>query len=349
MANTISLDELIARASTDPKGLVQLASVLFKLGDAAQARLLARHAMKAAPEDGEIARLASPLLARGVPRWHFMIVRDVRRNAAYEDALKRAISPETRVLEIGAGSAILAMMAARAGAASVVTCEAVPTIAETAEEIVALNGYADRVRVVAKKSGDLDPVQDMGGPADILVSEIVGNRLIGEDVLPVIEDAVSRLLKPGAKIIPSRGIVRVALARDPQIRRARMDTIDGFDLSPFNRLAPPSYLARQRGADLALISMPADLFDFDFQSGGPFPAATASATLTSTGGEANGIAQWIALQFDEEGWYENAPSAGAVSAWAVVFWPFPAPRDYPAGTQVEVFGQHDRKRMQVWA
>lgn len=349
MQNNASLDELIARASTDPMGLVRLASILFKLGNATQARQLAYQALKAAPDNGEVASFASSFLSKDVPRWHFSIVRDAVRNAAYEAALKRAVSPQTRVLEIGTGSAILAMMAARAGATDVITCETVPAIAEVAEDIVALNGYADRIRVVAKTSGDLDPMRDMGGPADILVSEIVGNTLLGEDVLPAIEDAVSRLLKPGAKIIPSRGIIRVALARDTDIARARMDTIDGFDLSPFNRLAPIAHRVQHNGARLDLMSAPADLFDFDFQSGGPFPAATASATLVSTGGEANGIAQWIALQFDAEGWYENAPSDERPSAWAIVFWPFPAPRDCPAGTRIEVFGQHDRRHLQIWA
>ncbi len=60
-------------------------------------------------------------------------------------------------------------------------------------------------------------------------------------------------------------------------------------------------------------------FDFDFQSGGPYPASDATAVLTSEGGQANGIVQWIALQMDEEGWYENAPDrGGAFSAWDTV-------------------------------
>ena len=168
------------------------------------------------------------------------------------------------------------MMAARAGAQQVTTCEMVSAIAEAARDIVALNGYADRVCVVAKKSSDLDPVADIGGPADVLVSEIIGNTIVGQDVLPVTEHAAQVLLKQGAKIIPGRGIIRVALAHDAAIHRTLMDTIDGFDLSPFNRLAPNSYQIRRGSEDLTLLSLPADLFDFDFQSGGPFPAMTAS-------------------------------------------------------------------------
>ena len=127
---------------------------------------------------------AGPLrhFLKGVPQWHFAIVRDAARNAAYEEALKRVVTPQTRVLEIGTGSGILAMMAARAGARYVITCEMVPAVAEAAQEIVALNGLSERVRVVAKKSHDLDAERDIGGRADVLVSEIVDNKLLGEGV-----------------------------------------------------------------------------------------------------------------------------------------------------------------------
>jgi hypothetical protein len=143
--------------------------------------------------------------------------------------------------------------------------------------------------------------------------------------------------------------VRVALAHDAKFHRARMDTIDGFDLSPFNRLAGASYRVPRGDARLTLLSAPVDLFDFDFQSGGPFPAATVATKVTSKGGRANGLAQWIALQMDENGWYENNPILGTSSAWAVMFWPFLAPRDCPRGTTVEVSGSHDSDRLRIWA
>ncbi len=348
MQNQVPLDLLIARAAADPQRLVRLAAVVFNLGDTARARELALKALRDAPDDADIRSRAAPILSKGVPQWHFAIVRDAARNAAYEEALKRVVTPQTRVLEIGTGSGILAMMAARAGARYVVTCEMVPAVAEAAQEIVALNGLSERVRVVAKKSHDLDAERDIGGRADVLVSEIVDNKLLGEGMLPATEHAVRCLLKPDGKVIPARGIVRVALARDAELQRERMDSIDGFDLSPFNRLAPSSYRIARGHTRLDLLSAPADLFDFDFQSGGPFPEAAASTIVTSAGGEANGVAQWIALQMDGEGWYENDPRPGTSSAWAVIFWPFHAPRDCPKGTAVEIFGHHNRKRLRIW-
>ena len=345
----ISLDAMIERSASDPKRLAHFASVLSALGDAQRAYALAREAIGAAPADSEVRSLASTVLRKKVPGWHFAILRDAGRNGAYDAALRRAVSAHTKVLEIGTGSGIIAMMAARAGARSVVTCEVVRTIADTAREIVALNGYADSVRVINKRSFDLDRQNDLGGPADILVSEIVDNMLIGEGVLPAIEHAHRHLLKRGGRVIPARGSVRVALARDAEFRHDSLAQIDGFNLSPFNRLASTYIAIRRDSPRLSLLSAPADLFDFDFQSGGPFAVESVKRSLVSLGGEANGIVQWIALQMDAEGRYENAPAPDKTSSWAVLFWPFSAPRECPAGSEVEVFGAHDRRRLRIWA
>lgn len=172
-------------------------------------------------------------ISGSVPQWHFSLLQDHARNAAYDAALRRAVTPTSRVLEIGTGTGLLAMMAARAGAAAVITYEVVPAIAEKAAEIVAHNGYGDRVRVIAKHSDKLDAEADMGGRADILVSEIISNNFLSEAVLPAHERAVRDLLKPGGRVIPPRGKVRIALAHDSREPRS-LTNIEGFDLSAFN-------------------------------------------------------------------------------------------------------------------
>ena len=345
----LPLETFLQRAGERPIALARLAGVFANMERHAEARELACKALKAAPQDPEVRSLASGLLGAGVPAWHFSIVRDAARNAAYEAALQRAVRPDSHVLEIGTGTGILAMMAARAGAARVTTCEAMPAVAEAAREIVSLNGFDDRVGVIAKRSTELDPADDMGGRADMLVSEIVSNNLLGQNILPVVAHAVQALLKPGARIIPARGIVRVALANDPRIDRRRMDVIDGFDLSPFNRLADLCYPQKRGDPELRLLSAPADLFDFDFQGGGPFAPGTAKTVLTSAGGPVNAIAQWIALRMDETGWYENDPRPGATSAWSVMMWPLATARDIAAGERVTVSGSHDCRTLRLWA
>jgi type II protein arginine methyltransferase len=349
MSEKLNLDSFIARAAENPLALARLAGIFWDMGDQERAREIAGKALRAAPHDGEVRSLAAGVLSKGLPSWYFTIMRDEARNAAYLAALKRAVTSQTTVLEIGTGSGLFAMMAARAGAKSVVTCEKIPAVAEVAREIIALNGFGARVRVVVKKSDDLDPDTDMSGPADLLVSDIVGNTIVGGHALPAVEHAARFLLKRGAKIIPARGIIRVALANDAEFDHARMATIGDFDLSPFNRLAASSYRIRPVEGRLTLLSPPADLFEFNFQCGGPFPAARASATLISAGGQTNGVAQWLALQMDEQTRYENNPAFGTSWGFGVMFWPLTAPRDMPAETPIEVWGSHDRRVLRIWA
>jgi protein-L-isoaspartate O-methyltransferase len=342
------VDGLVAAAAGDPLRLARLARMLLAWKNAPKARELCAQALALSPGEAEIQTLAAEIFSDGIPPWHFVIVRDTARNAAYDAALRRAMKPGFRVLEIGTGTGLLAMMAARAGASEVVTCEMNPTIAERAVEIIAKNRFADRIRVVAKHSGDLKIGVDLAGPADVLVSEIVSNTLVDEGVLPAMEGVVPRLLRPGAVVIPAGGTVRVALAEDTKAPRKRMDVIDGFDLSPFNNLMRASYQIARGDQRLVLRSEPADLFSFDFKSGGPFPVARTSLVLHAQGGTANGIAQWIALRMDDQESYENRPAAGTSSCWAIMFHPFDE-RMFEAGDRITVHGSHDRTSLRIWA
>ena len=344
-----SLDSLIARIGDNPRALAQLGRALLIKGDGARARELCSRASAQAPADAEVRSIVAEVMSSEVPNWHFHMVRDDRRNRAYDAALRRHVRPESHVLEIGAGSGLLAMMAARAGAAQVVTCEQNAAIAAMACEIVARNGLADRVRVVAKHSADLDVEADLGGRADVLVCEIFSNDLVGEGALPAIEQAARLFLRPGAQIIPESGAIRVALAEDMLAERRQMDMVDGFDLSPFNQLRPPRYRIHVGDRRLVLRSEPADLFTFDFQSKGPFPEDRARAIAVAHGGRVNGIAQWIRLQMDAETVYEDRPRPDASSAWAVFFYPLTRAIESQAGDEVTVCGAHDRQTLRVWS
>ena len=340
------IEALAARAAGDPRALAAVAAMALSAGRPDRAYALAVQARALAPDDAAIAASTREAIGGGVPAWHFSIVRDEARNAAWDGAIRRAVGPGSRVLDIGAGTGLLAMMAARAGAACVTSCEMNPAVADAAAEIVALNGFAGRVLVVPKHSEALDPEADMGGRADVFVSEIISNDLLGQGALGIVEDAARRLLEPGAKVVPAAGAVRAALADWRGLDRRRLIEVEGFDMRPFNRLERVPYQLRPGDPDLALRSAPADLFAFDFASGGPFPPGTASAPMRAEGGAANGIVQWIRLQLDSEGLYENRPGPGASSCWFCLFTPLQRP--VPDGTEVLVRAVHNKLWLRIW-
>jgi protein arginine N-methyltransferase 7 len=349
-------DALIAAADGQPLELARLADRLADHEvpkapvDAAtqKARELCYRAIAAAPDDPEVATIAASVLSESVPPWHATIILDRARNEAYETALQGAIEPGMRVLEVGAGTGILAMMAARAGAAEVITCEANPLIAERARAIVAANGYADRVRIIGKHSSELRIGEDLSGPADVFVSEIISDALIGEGMLLVTEDVVPRLLKPGAAVIPYRGTVRVALANYGGAGTLRMGKVDGFDLSLFNRLVAPSYALAVEDPLLSLSSAAADLFAFTFADGGPFPARRAQLTLRAKE-RANGVVQWVRIRTDPDSHYENMPRTGEGSSWHAEFYPFADNSVAEPGDEILVHGSHGRTTLRIWA
>ena len=341
------LSALLPKVAGDPRGMIAIARQLIAAGERRRALELAEQVHAMTGGRGEAGVTAAEILSDGVYSWHFVIPFDRARNHAYEQALIRAIRPGCHVLEIGAGSGLLAMMAARQGA-RVVTCEADPAIASAARDVVAANGFADRVTVVNKHSTALDPDRDLGGRADILVSEIVSNDLLSEGVLAAHEDAVARLLAPGGIVIPPRGTIRVALARDLRDRAPRLTEASGFDLRAFNRLAAPSEMIRVGMEQVALCSDPVDLFSFDFASAEPHRPERRELEIASQGGRVDGIVQWIALEMDAVGRYENRPEPGAASCWGALLWRFPQPLETRAGEPVAVGGAHERDRVRLW-
>jgi protein arginine N-methyltransferase 7 len=333
--------------AADPASMVRLAKALSDGGETARAAELADQARRLAPEDPEIERIARLVLESSVPDWHHEILADAARNSAFDSALRRSVVPGCRVLDIGAGSGLLALMAARAGAAEVVSCEVNTALAAAATKIVERNGHADRVRIVAKHSRDLEIGTDLAGPADIIVSEIVSNNLLGENILGSMEDVVGRLSHPATRVIPSHGSVRIALAHYANLASRQTMSVEGFDLSPMNGFTARIPLSPGNKA-LVLRSAPQDLFSFDFSSGGPFTEHRAAVGLASTGGAVNGIVQWFRLTMDAEGTYENRPAPGASSSWSVMFQPLPSAIASQPGDRFVVRGGRDQTSVWMW-
>jgi type III protein arginine methyltransferase len=340
-------EALVTAAAGNGRALIRLAEKAATRGDRTRAAALASEAHLAAPADPEIAALARAMRAEGIPRWHFPMIRDTLRNAAFAEAIARAVTPTSRVLDIGAGSGLLAMLAARAGAAAVTACEVNPAIAEVARDNVAANGFADRITVIAAHSTDIDPDRDMSGQADIIVSEILGADMVCEGVLPALSDAAQRLLKPGGRMIPAGGEIMVALAHSGRMDQFTMGEICGFDLSAFDRLRPTTVMLPIHDEQLSLHSEAAALFAFDFAATSHGPPR-AEAKLIADGQPINGIVQWMRLSMDEHGTLETRPGAAAKSSWDCMFFPFAETVTPAAGEVVRVCGSHAGGPLRLW-
>ncbi len=285
-------------------------------------------------------------LSRVVPEWHVPMMNEQHRNQAYFDALKAVVTPESSVFEIGTGSGLLAMMAAKLGAKHVTTCETVPLIAQTAQQIIADNDFAN-IDVIAKKSTEIVLGSDMNSKADILVSEIFSSEMLGEHVLPSLEDAKQRLLKPNGKVIPAAGSIMVALFTGEDIRRNLLvDNAFGLNLQGFNNIVSKKRMIARNDLDIQLLSESIAAFDFDFEGDSHFPAQTKTLEITvKTAGICYGLVQWMRLDMngDNKVMFENHPSQTTkVSNWQQCAYLFDAPIEVIVGQVVKVNAAHNR-------
>lgn len=314
------------------------------LRDAAVAAF--RQAIRFDPQHREARRNLSVALSELIPGWHIAMMNDTLRNRAYDQALRRAIAPGDHVLEIGTGSGLLAMMAARAGAGRVTTCEMVPTLAAVAQEIIACNGYGEMIRVINLPSTQVT-VEAMGGPADVLVSEILSSDFLSEQVLPTLTDARRRLIGPGAPVIPAAGSLRIALATGPQIAASlHVGMVDGFDLSLFNAVTPAKKAIDLKGMPLPLLSAPVSAFSFDFVADSHWtPAETQLEIPVTAQGLCYGVAQWIHLDMDGETAFSNTPeNPQPASGWQPMLYAFAEPLPVDVGQTVTIQAFHDCNR-----
>ena len=78
--------------------------------------------------------------------FHYAMVNDHPRNDFYRQSLAAVVNSDTHVLEIGTGSGLLAMIAAKQGAKFVTAVEANRHMAALATRIIMTNGLTDRVK-----------------------------------------------------------------------------------------------------------------------------------------------------------------------------------------------------------
>jgi len=147
-------------------------------------------------------------------RIHEWMLKDSVRCEAFRKAIAEVVTPGCAVLDVGAGSGILSLFAAQAGAGAVYAVERTG-IAELAQRIVAENGFSDRIHVLRK---DMEAME-LPGRVDIIVSEWLGGYALDENLLPIVLLARDRWLKPAGRMIPLTVTSYIAPAYDALLQQ----------------------------------------------------------------------------------------------------------------------------------
>ncbi len=261
---------------------------------------------------------------------HIRMLNDRARTESYQRAIRETVTPGDVVVDIGTGTGVLAITAAQAGARQVYAIEA-SYMGKLARQSFIVNRLADRITLIEGRSTHVD----LPEPADVLVSEIIGNDPLDESILETTADAVTRLLKPGARLIPAD--LRI-YGLPVQIPREWLeehvfteDATDewqswyGVDFSILSATAQQQshalYTSTHRTRDWPRLSEPVLVARIDLKTIDPKKIESRAEVRATASGELNGIVVYFETRLSESVDFSIHPSkATPENSWASKIW-----------------------------
>lgn len=251
---------------------------------------------------------------------HEEMLNDRVRVNAYHEGIHRHVKPGDVVADIGTGSGLLAFFASRAGAAQVYAIEHSDFI-DVAREIARHNGITNIEFIRANSREFTPPV-----PIDVLLHEQMGDELFNENMLENLLDLRDRVLRPGARILPSHFrlfIEPVTFHDSMRVRRFwNTDLPDKIDLRALEQSIARFDSGRMEqvwvrpGSVASTLGSPEPLLDFDLHTLGAASSlqldheverrATADVIV-------DGFCVWFEASFDEHTVLTTSPLAPLTS------------------------------------
>jgi len=145
------------------------------------------------------------------------MLKDEVRTRSYRDAIyqNKHLFKDKVVLDVGCGTGILSMFAARAGAKHVIGVD-MSSIINKATAIVAANGLSNKITLLQGKMEEVKmPSEHMpDGKVDIIISEWMGYFLLYESMLDTVIYARDTYLRQEGKIFPDKATIYMAAIED---------------------------------------------------------------------------------------------------------------------------------------
>ncbi|WOH08154.1 hypothetical protein DCAR_0727591 [Daucus carota subsp. sativus] len=169
---------------------------------------------------------------------HEEMLKDVVRTKTYQNVIYRNkfLFKDKIVLDVGAGTGILSLFCAKAGAKHVYAVEC-SHMAGKAQEIVKANGYSNVVTVLKGKIEEIDlPVAQV----DIIVSEWMGYFLLYENMLSTVLFARDKWLTGNGLVLPDSSSLYLTAIEDADYKEEKIDfwkKVYGFDMSCIRKQA----------------------------------------------------------------------------------------------------------------
>ena len=246
------------------------------------------------------------------------------RNQAYLNALEKIITPESVVLDLGAGLGTLGLLAAKLGAKHVHFVEPEAVI-KLIPKIAKDNNLTDRITCYRGKIEDVTLPEKV----DVIISVFTGNFLLEEGLLPSLYYARDKYLKPGGVLLPSAGEMWLAPVSHAPYYQRQVDRTSkphhGLNISALNQY-PRNTVARSHGLNKDhYLSEPVCLKRIDFMSSSISHANDSVDALITKKAHCHGFVGWFNMNLNSQ-ILSTAPHA-ARTHWSSLFFPCETPMD----------------------
>ncbi|KAF9685402.1 hypothetical protein SADUNF_Sadunf03G0050900 [Salix dunnii] len=257
------------------------------------------------------------------------MLNDNARNRAFREAIDKTITKPCHVLDIGAGTGLLSMMAARAMGTCddskkgmVTACESYLPMVKLMRKVLHVNGMGKNVNFFNKRSDELQVGVDIPSRADVLVSEILDSELLGEGLIPTLQHAHDKLLVDNPLTVPYRATTYGQLVESTFLWKLHDLSNNEEEASDSIRLVPPSLdtilgVKTQQhpmhcdaiSKEINLLSEPFKIFEFDFWKRPDSQGDSKVLIKATNDGRVHAVVSWWVLQLDSEGtiFYSTAP------------------------------------------
>ncbi|XP_014214613.1 protein arginine N-methyltransferase 1 isoform X1 [Copidosoma floridanum] len=171
---------------------------------------------------------------------HEEMLKDEVRTVTYRNSMyhNKHLFKDKIVLDIGCGTGILSMFAAKAGAKKVIGIEC-SNIVEYAEKIVEANKLSNVVTILKGKVEEVT-LPDGIEKVDIIISEWMGYCLFYESMLDTVLFARDKWLHSEGMLFPDKATLYVCGIEDRQYKDEKInwwDDVYGFDMSSIRKVA----------------------------------------------------------------------------------------------------------------
>ena len=274
------------------------------------------------------------------------MLNDRARTSSFLKGIQEVVHPGDIVIDIGTGTGILAIAAARAGARHVYAIEA-SGIGKSAKTIFEANGVADRITLIEGWSTCIK----LPERADVLISEMIGNEPLAENVLEITTDAIKRLLKPNSRLVPNKvkifglpvTIPRTELMKHTFIGEALQNWKSwyGIDFNPLIEIirnSPQKFFINPfLASDWKILSEPVLLADVDLKDVRQLSINNTTTGNANVSGQLDGLLEYFELELSPTTYFSTHPAkVDKDNHWRSPIWVFVEPLLLNIGDQFEV-------------